>query len=314
MMNEPRLKHVGTDSILAERSKLLGLYDTAKAQCTDDPVKVEHGNVAEEIFRNYLARFLPKKYGVAKGHIITRDLTYDGPLEEWDIIVYDYLESPVLYVREDSGATLQLGIPVQHVKAVIEVKATMNQSNAEKVSKKLLKLEQFKRPQDKDKDDRGDYLSWGFFSKAIFFETATRNKDDYVKCLNKLQPLGLHTFTQFEGALILRSQNDHNASGVVSSMMTGDKSPDILLADERFEVSNPKSYKPSGDLGEMYSFTFSAGFSVNNFSSEMMDFVSRLNDGPMTDVMGGSTDLTGHGHDPDGIERRSLWPSTAEIG
>ena len=72
MMNEPRLKHVGADSILAERSKLLSLYDTAKAQCADDPVKVEHGNVAEEIFRNYLSRFLPKKYGVAKGHIITR--------------------------------------------------------------------------------------------------------------------------------------------------------------------------------------------------------------------------------------------------
>ena len=78
-MNEPRSKHVGADSILAERTKLLAQYDAAKEQCADDPVKVEHGNVAEELFREYLARFLPKKYGVAKGHILTRDLTYEGP-------------------------------------------------------------------------------------------------------------------------------------------------------------------------------------------------------------------------------------------
>lgn len=74
-------------------------------------MKVDHGNVAEEIFRNYRARFLPKKYGVAKGHILTHDLTYDGPLEEWDLIVYDISESPVLFVRDESGATPRLGIP-----------------------------------------------------------------------------------------------------------------------------------------------------------------------------------------------------------
>ncbi|HEX3657037.1 MAG TPA: DUF6602 domain-containing protein [Pirellulales bacterium] len=307
-MNEPRLKHVGADAILAERSKLLALYDTAKVQCADDPVKVEHGHVAEQAFRNYLAHFLPKKYGVAKGHIITRDLTYDGPLEEWDLIVYDVLESPVLYVRADSGATPLLGIPVQHVKAVLEVKATLTQANAEKVTTKLLKLEQFRRPQDKGKDEPGEYLPWDFFSKAVFFETATKNKDDYIKSLNRLQPLGLHTFTQFEGAIILRSQHDHNASGAISSLMIGNSAPDILFADDRFEVSEPATYRMGDDLGEMFSFTFSAGFSVNTFSSEMMDLVSRLNDGPMRDIAGGSTDLIGYGHDPKGIDRTSLWP------
>jgi hypothetical protein len=115
---------------------------------------------------------------------------------------------------------------------------------------------------------------------------------------------------QFESALILRSQNDPNASGVISSVMFGQKHPDILLSDNRFEVSNPETYTLDGDLGEMFSFTVSSGFGINVFSSEMMNLVSRLNDGPMRDIMGGSTDFVGYGHDQDGTERRALWPDT----
>ncbi len=307
-MIEPRLKHVGADAILAERAKMLGLYDSAKAQAADDPVKVEHGNVAEEIFRNYLRRFLPKKYGVAKGHILTRDLTYAGPLEEWDVIIYDILESPILYVRDDAGGTPRLGIPAQYVKAVVEVKATLTQSSVESVTQKLLKLEQFKRIPGNDRERRADFFPWGFFSWAVFFETATRNRADYIKCLNKLQPLGIHKFTQFEGAMVLRSQNDPHASGVISSMMTGQERPSILFEDERFEASDPELYKSSPELNAMFSFTVSSGFGINEFSAEMMNLVSRLNDGPMRDISGGKTDLGGFGHEPEGIERRSLWP------
>ena len=307
-MNEPRLKHIGADAILAERIKLLASYDAAKVQVVDDAVKVDHGHVAEELFRNYLDRFLPKKYGVAKGHIITRDLTYEGGLEEWDVIIYDALEAPVLYVRDGLGDTPKLGIPVQYVKAVLEVKATMNQANAKKVTTKLLKLGQFKRTDDVVDEDAGDCLPEGFFSKAIFFETATKDKTDYVNCLNKLQPLNVNKFAKFGGALILRSQNDPSASGAITSLAitksdSGDSSN--ILSNKRFEVSEPIVVATPQKSVSTCQFTISVGFGVNIFSTEIMNLVSLLNDG----LMGPATDLSGYGHVPDGVERKALWPS-----
>jgi hypothetical protein len=94
-----RLKHVGVDAFLAQRKGLLDEYDKAKQQITDDPVETDHGVVAEGLIKTWLCSFLPKKFGVAKGYIITTNLEYEGPLEEWDIIIYDALESPILFTR-----------------------------------------------------------------------------------------------------------------------------------------------------------------------------------------------------------------------
>ncbi len=49
----------------------VNLYDKAKLQMGDDYVKTEHGNVAENVFRNWLNAFLPKRFAATKGYIIT---------------------------------------------------------------------------------------------------------------------------------------------------------------------------------------------------------------------------------------------------
>ncbi|SRR6266851_307153 len=114
-----KTEHVGLTALDAERSKLLKEYDTAVEQAGDDPVKTEHGVSCEAHFRTFLEQFLPKKYGVTKGYIITPDLNYAGPLEEWDIIIYDAMESPVLFVRrtkEEEERAGKRGIPVEYVR------------------------------------------------------------------------------------------------------------------------------------------------------------------------------------------------------
>src|SRR5688572_9465115 len=83
-----RPSHVGVESFLAERAALLDAYDKAKRQAAEDPVRTEHGIAAERIFRDWLSTFLPKRYGVTKGYIITYNWEYEGPLEEWDILIY----------------------------------------------------------------------------------------------------------------------------------------------------------------------------------------------------------------------------------
>jgi hypothetical protein len=141
-----RSEHIGLPLLSAEREKLLGEYEIALKQVADDPVKVDHGNIGEAALRNFFVRFLPKKYGVTKGHIITPDRDYAGPLEEWDIIIYDAMEAPVLFVRrtaDDMENAGRRGIPVEYVRGVVEVKATFNKASARHATDKLLKLRQF---------------------------------------------------------------------------------------------------------------------------------------------------------------------------
>lgn len=141
-------EHVGLTALEAEREKLLQEYDAAVLQAADDPVQTEHGVSCEAHFRTFLQQFLPRKYGATKGYIITPDLNYAGSLEEWDIIIYDAMESPVLFVRQNRDEHEQSGkrgIPVEYVRGIVEVKATLNKPMVTKVTNKLLKLRQFKK-------------------------------------------------------------------------------------------------------------------------------------------------------------------------
>ena len=102
-------------------------------------------------FRSFLEQFLPRKYGITKGYIVTPDQKYAGPLEEWDIIIYDAMEAPVLFVRrnrDEKEAAGKRGIPVEYVRGVVEVKATFNKKMAALATEKLLKLRQFLKPED----------------------------------------------------------------------------------------------------------------------------------------------------------------------
>ena len=208
-----RLKHVGVECCTAERVSLLSQYDTAKLQTGDDPVQVDHGHVAESVFREWLGRFLPKRFGVTKGYIITHDLDYDAPLEEWDIIIYDHLESPVLFVRDTSGSQGLDGrraIPVEHVRGVLEVKATLNPAMAKKVYAKLAGLKSHVGID--DSADYPKYLSPPFVCGGIFFETKVSSRDEYRRSLDVLAPLG-DSGLPCIGFLVLRSQTtpDHCA-------------------------------------------------------------------------------------------------------
>lgn len=93
----------------------------------------DRGENREEILRDFLQKHLPKRYGVLKGEIITRD---GAKSHSADIIIYDAMNAPVLY----SGRTAVL--PIESVYGIIEVKSTL--SKAELVDA-LKKIESFKQ-------------------------------------------------------------------------------------------------------------------------------------------------------------------------
>ncbi|OOE38610.1 hypothetical protein BZG06_16185 [Salinivibrio kushneri] len=275
---------------------MLAQYDIAKLQMADDPVKVEHGKLAESLFREYCEVFLPKKYGICKGYIVTREPDSGGSIEEWDVIVYDALEAPVLFVRDVEGDRKR-GIPIEYVKAVIEVKATLSQNNAAKVNKKLSKLKNFLNSSEKEK---GCSLSRDFFAAAVFFETKTSSSQDYKKCLSEINNLAYTLGDYYEFSLILRSQHDAEASGVIHRACTSPKDAIKYFASS-CEFSEAIEDDP------LYWYVMSSGFSERVFPYVMMEFIDRLNEGwKPEDMM--SNKHRGYGSSVSSDPPKRLWP------
>ncbi len=256
--------HIGIDSFFAERDRLLFDYTIAKKQTSDDAVKTEHGNVAEVLARDWLQSFLPKRFGVCKGYIITPCLFMEEQeLEEWDIVVYDAMESPVLFTR-GSGSELRQAIPVEHVRAVIEVKATLTPMMAEKCAKKLLKLKRYIG--ENDSSNYPLFLCKPFVCAAMFFETKVKTLSEYRKALDQLTSLCKNNFP-FMGSLVLKSQTYPEHSGYLKVFDESFMSTNNPLRQEMSSFSS--SDGKHGLLG-----TF--GYAVNNYPAFLFDFLALL--------------------------------------
>ncbi len=100
---------------------MLARYDSEKKKTANDPVQVWHGEVAEAEIRRWLRAFLPEKFGVTKGYVVFPKVGKFYKLTEYDVIIYDKNEAPVLWHRQASSQSSDdtiKGIPVQHVEVL----------------------------------------------------------------------------------------------------------------------------------------------------------------------------------------------------
>lgn len=229
-----RLKHIGVDSFSAMRKKILSDYEIAKIKTKDDAAQVDHGNVGESAIRNWLKEFLPKRFDVCKGYIITTNLDYEGPLEEWDIIIYDVLESPILFTRNSGELSeTKRAIPIEYVRGVIEVKSVLDPKSAKKAEQKLEKLNSF-IGQNKS-DNYPIFFQQPFITSMIFFEINLKSFKTYRNALNNIAKIFQDKFKiPFMGALVLKSFKNSDHSGYLQAMI-GDIP---ILEDPVFEMSN----------------------------------------------------------------------------
>ena len=70
-----RLGTQGWQQFLTGRKQMLDGYDRARVQADAHEVATHHGNVAEDKFREWLASFLPQRYGVTAGYIVSQGRT-----------------------------------------------------------------------------------------------------------------------------------------------------------------------------------------------------------------------------------------------
>ncbi|MBN1814254.1 MAG: hypothetical protein JXA14_20615 [Anaerolineae bacterium] len=196
----------GWKQSLASKKEMLDTFDQAKEKAQAHKVKAYHGRVAEAEFRKWLSCFLPKRYDVTSGYIVSQWALDHTKLLHFDVIVYDQLESPILWVEDCSDLSFQgfsRAIPAEHVYAVIEVKSSLNPSTTAQALKHLFDLTPLLADKDAPEARYKRYLPANFLMAVVFFELR-REYEFSKKALNNLvPPQGLRGYF---GGIVLRGE------------------------------------------------------------------------------------------------------------
>jgi hypothetical protein len=62
-------------------------------------VETNHGLVLEAAIRSWLTEFLPRRYGVTSGYVVSHARAETDPLPHFDLLLYDAFETPTLWVE-----------------------------------------------------------------------------------------------------------------------------------------------------------------------------------------------------------------------
>ena len=134
---------------------MLDNFDRAREQSRAHEVETYHGTVAEAEIRRWLGTFLPKKYAITSGYIVSPGIKSGEKLPHFDIIIYNAFESPILWVEDSADRSVQgrsLAIPVEYVSGVLEVKARLTSSTMTSALEHLADLKPLMDGYDGDSD------------------------------------------------------------------------------------------------------------------------------------------------------------------
>lgn len=224
--NPANANHQGWLQFLNTKTEMLNAFDKAKGDDSAHKTHTHRGRVAEAVFREWLSNFLPQKYGVTSGYIVPQTLTPDTGLPHFDVIIYDKLESPVLWIESHpdlSSSGRSKGIPSEYVRAVIEVKSSFNSRNVSKAVTHLLELSPLLADEDAPNERYKKYLCPNFFCSTVFFELRKKDEKNFV-ALKKF--IGIMNLRGFSDGLILRGEGlPENSSGRLIRLKSLDKEP-----------------------------------------------------------------------------------------
>ena len=196
----------GWRQFLAAKGDMIAAYTSACKKSIGRPIpQFDPGKVAEGAFRNWLAGFLPARYGVTSGYIISTAASDIDPVMHFDVIIYDKLESPILWKENNPDSSDQghsRAIPVEHVLAVFEVKSSLTKAAASDAIKKLRQLTPLLAQVDAPHEYFPEYLPARFSCGVCFF------KVDPKKTVDELAPLVAPDIRGYFGGIVLSSADD----------------------------------------------------------------------------------------------------------
>ncbi|MNJ94124.1 hypothetical protein D3C87_118110 [compost metagenome] len=202
-----QIPNQGWKQFLIARDEMLSAYDRARELSKKRDVQTGHGVVAEAEFRKWLSNFLPKRYGVTSGYIISPGMPNSENFVHYDVIIYDQLESPILWVDDSPDSSVQgrsLAIPVEYVHGIIEVKSAFNKHSAKKAVEQLSKLKPLLASVEPINHPLKLYLPANFFCATVFFELREKDEKDFAALDELIEAASLRGFY---GGLILRTES-----------------------------------------------------------------------------------------------------------
>jgi len=191
--------------LLTSRKDILDAFDRAEQKAKAHEVETCHGNVAEAELRKWLSSFLPKRYGVTPGYIVSPGLKSSEKTPHFDVIIYDQLEAPVLWVEDTPDISAQgrsLAIPVEYVRGVLEVKSTFSSSNAQDAIAHLTDLLPLMGGPDDPQEKYKLHLPATFCCGLVFFDL----NEEHQFSEAALAKFVCVTLRGFFGGIILRGQ------------------------------------------------------------------------------------------------------------
>ena len=175
----------GWEQFLGAKKEMLDRYDKAKGDAKAEKVQTSHGVVGEAHVRDWLRDFLPKRYGVTSGSIVSQGQTDKTKLPQFDVIIYDQIESPTLWIKgspDTRPGKESRAIPAEYVRCVLEVKSAFNSESVSEALKHLADLD----PLLADVDSLASgpfkkFLPPRFFTAVVFFELRDENRNAWAQ-------------------------------------------------------------------------------------------------------------------------------------
>jgi hypothetical protein len=212
----------GWIEFITEKLVMLDAFERSKKQIVNRPTQTGKGPVAEAECRRWLRRFLPRKYNVTSGYIISQTDAFTSrnklknKLLEYDVIIYDELNSPILWHEDNSDSSEQgkkRAIPAEYVCGVLEVKSTFNEDSVSDAFKKLNELAPLLAKIDDENEHYKRYIPKNFYMGMVFFEYLKKDQEEHHgSLLNKLVPTNFQR--GFMGGIILQAEGmDRSVTG-----------------------------------------------------------------------------------------------------
>lgn len=196
----------GWKQFLTSRREMLDAFDRARRKAKAHEVETFHGKVAEAELRKWLSSFLPKRYGVTPGYIVSPGLKSTQPTPHFDVIIYDQTESPVLWVEDSPDVSPQgrsLAIPVEHVRCVLEVKASFSSATVGNALGHLKDLLPLMGGVDDPHEKYKLHLPATFCCGVVFFELRQEHQFSEAALSKLIEGIQLRGFF---GGVILRGE------------------------------------------------------------------------------------------------------------
>lgn len=198
----------GWPQFTTQKVKMVNDFISAREMSKNRPTDTDKGKHAEAFFRKWLEDFLPAKYGATSGYIISQgDSTQsssalEGKLRHYDVIIYNRLESPILWTEispDHSHASNIRAIPAEYVHGVLEVKSSFNARSITEAHKKLSELTpllDFDEPDEQYKR----YIPANFYMGLVCFALPEKEQQK-LHLVNRFKPSAFPR--GFHGGVIL---------------------------------------------------------------------------------------------------------------